>query len=456
MTEGDPLLWQLLLLLLFILTSGFFSCAEIAIISLNKNKLEKKAHSGNRQARRIISLLGQPSKFLATIQIGSIVAGFLASAFAASSITGRLTQWFVSLETTISARTIAAVSMVIITIILSFFQMVLGELVPRRLAMKKSDVIAYPVSGIITVISRIFAPVVWLLTKSTNGLLRIMGINPEADIHAVTEEEIRLMIDVGSARGTIEHGEKEIIHNVFEFDNKTAGEVMTHRRDTVLLRLEDSDDEWEKTITGNKHSFFPVCGKSTDDVIGVLKSRDYFCLKDRRRETIMLLAVIPAQFIPDSVRTDKLFERMKKNRNHFAMVLDEHGSVMGIVTMKDLLEELVGSLDDDVSTPGEQPLIIKLNEETSPGTWVVNGAVSLDKLARELELSLPVDRYDTFAGFAFSLLGRIPEDGSQAELEAEGLNIKILDVREHRLEKALVTLTESIPKVNQDLPAQTR
>jgi putative hemolysin len=227
--------------------------------------------------------------------------------------------------------------------------------------------------------------------------------------------------------------------DLFEFGSKTAGEVMTHRRDAVLLRLEDTDKEWEKKITGNRYSFFPVCGKNSDDIIGVLKSRDYFCLQDRRKETVIFNAVSPAQFVPDSVRTDKLFERMKKNRNHFAIVLDEYGGMMGIVTMKDLLEELVGSLDDDSTSPGEQPLIIKSDAEAGMETWIVNGSVSLYKVAKELGITLPVERYDTFAGFVFSLLGRVPEDGSREELRFQGLNIEILDVRDHRLEKAQVT-----------------
>jgi putative hemolysin len=250
------------------------------------------------------------------------------------------------------------------------------------------------------------------------------------------------MSDLGTSRGTIRAGEKEILHNVFEFDNKTAGEVMTHRRDTVLLKLEDSDEEWEKTIIENRHNYFPVCGKNQDDIAGVLVFRDYLCLSDRRRETVMAQAVRPAQFVPITVRTHVLFARMKKSRNHFAVVVDEHGGLMGIVTMKDLLEELVGNLDDDSTTQPEQPLIVKIG----PEKWRLSGAVSLDKAARELDVSLPVERYDTFAGFVFSLLGQIPEDGSQAELETHGLKIEILEIREHRLEKALVTRIESKAK----------
>jgi putative hemolysin len=439
MNKEDPLLWPLLLQLLLIAVNAFFACAEIALISLNENRLEKMSSSGNRQAKRILSLTRQPAKFLATIQVGITLAGFLGSAFAADNFSGRITHQLISMGAKIPAKTLSTISLVTITLILSFFTLVLGELLPKRIAMKKADALAFSFSGIILFVSKVFAPVVWLLSKSTNGLLRLIGISPDTDNEAVTEEEIRLMIDMGSAKGTIKDREKEILHNVFEFDNKTAGEVMTHRRDAVLLRLEDSDDEWEKTIVENRHSFFPVCGKNPDDIAGVLRSRDYFCLKDRSRKTVMEQAVRAAQFVPNSVRTDKLFGRMKKNRDHFAVVLDEHGGMMGIVTMQDLLEELVGSLDDDSSSPPEKPLI----EKTGPGAWIVNGAISLDRAARELEVPLPVDHYDTFSGFVFSLLGRIPEDGSQTELEAEGLNIKILDIRERRLEKALVTRIEN-------------
>ena len=210
---------------------------------------------------------------------------------------------------------------------------------------------------------------------------------------------------------------------------------MTHRRDAVILWLEDSDEEWEKTITENRHSFFPVCGEDSDDIAGTLNARDFLSLKDRRRRNVMAQAVLPAQLVPTSVRTNVLFRRMRKNRNHFALVLDEHGGMMGIITMRDLLEELVGSLDSDRLNPPGQPLI----EKTGANTWSVNGAASLEKLSRELDIPLPVERVDTFAGFVFSLLGQIPEDGFQTELQEGELHIKILEIRERRLEKALVT-----------------
>jgi putative hemolysin len=434
MNKGDPFLWPLLLQFLLIGVNAVFACAEIALLSLNENKLEKLSASGHRGAKRLVGLTREPAKFLATIQVGITLAGFMGSAFAADNFSDRLTEALISAGVGIPPAALGKISLVSITLILSFFPLVLGELVPKRIAMKKADALAFAMSGLILFISKIFAPLVWLLTKSTNGILRFLGLNPEAEDAEITEEEIRLLIDMGSARGTIKAGEKEILHNVFELDNKTAGELMTHRRDAALLRLEDGEDEWEKTILENRHSYYPVCGKSSDDITGILCARDYLSLKDRSREKVLAAAIRPAQFIPSTVGADVLFGRMKKNRNHFAVVLDEHGSMMGIVTMNDLLEALVGDLEDDQEAPPDKPLI----EKTGPLIWRISGAAPLDKVARELEIPLPVEKYDTFAGLVFSLLGQIPEDGEKAELEALGLKIKVEEIREHRLEQALV------------------
>jgi putative hemolysin len=416
--------------------NAVFACAEIALISINDNKLEKLASTGNKKAKRLLSLTKEPAKFLATIQVGITLAGFLGSAFAADNFSEKLTACLIALGIKISPATLDAVSVVVITMILSFFTLVLGELVPKRVAMAKAEALAFAMAGFILFISRAFAPVVWLLTTSTNALLRLLGIDPAMEDTEVTEEEIRFMVDIGSAKGTINAREKEIIHNVFEFDNKTAGEIMTHRRDADLLWLEDGDDEWEKMVIETRHSYYPVCNKSSDDIIGILRAKDYLGLKERRREEVMIKAVKPVQFVPRSVKADVLFRNMKKSRNHFAVILDEYGGMSGIVTMNDLLEQLVGDLEDDSAAPPEEPLI----EKIEPDRWKVNGAASLDKVAQETGRSLPVDKYDTFAGFVFSILGQIPGDGQTPELTAFGLEIKILEIREHRLEKALVRL----------------
>jgi putative hemolysin len=449
MSSGSTILWAIGLQFLLIFISATFSLAEISLLTINKNKLESLALQGSRKAKHLLALLGEPAKFLATIQVGNTLAGFLGSAFAAENFAGFLTAFLISTGIGISQKTLSTISVVIVILLLSYLSMILSELVPKRFAMKKADTLAMLFAEPVLFVAKIFGPVVLLLTRSTNALLRVFGIDPKSTDGAITEEEIRLMIDLGSAGGAIKHTEKEFLHNVFEFDNKTAGEVMTHRRDALFLFLDESDEEWEKTITENRYSNFPVCGKNQDDITGVLNVRDYLILKDRSRKTVLAGALRPTWFVPVSVKTDRLFRQMKKSRNHFAVTVDEYGSMMGIITMNDLLEELVGELDDDSSVPPERPLI----ESAGENQWYIKGTASLDKVAHALGIRLPSEKYDTFAGFVFSLLGHIPEDGSSSELEVselelseqevpelekEKLFIKILEVKEHRLEGTLV------------------
>ena len=289
-------------------------------------------------------------------------------------------------------------------------------------------------SGLVCFISRVFSPVVSLLTASTNGMLRLLGIDPTSVDEQITEEEIRMMVDEGSKKGAINHSEKEMIQNVFEFDDKTAEEVMTHRTEVSLLWLEESDEQWEKTIIESRHTNYPVCDETTDDIIGVLNTKDYFRLKDKSRENVMKHAVRPPYFVPESVRADVLFRNMKQSRNHFAIVLDEYGGMSGIITIKDLLELIVGDFDDE--TPPEEPKL--LIERVDSHTWKINGLTSLKSVSEALNVSLPDDEYETFSGFVFGILGYIPEDGSTPEVEGYGLNIKVLQIREHQLEKAIV------------------
>jgi putative hemolysin len=435
MNDKDPILWQLLLQFCLIMVNAVFACAEIALISISDTKLEKMAAAGDRRAKRLLALTRQPAKFLATIQVGITLAGFLGSAFAADNFSEKITRWAAEQGIPVPAATIDVIAVVIITVILSFFTLVLGELVPKRIAMKKADTLALAMSGLILTISKAFAPVVWLLTRSTNGILRLLRIDPETEDSSVTEEEIRLMIDAGSARGTINASEKEIIHNVFEFDDIGAAEIMTHRRYVTFLDLRDGEAEWDAIIKKNRHSFYPVCDGDPDRIIGVLSAGDYFRLSRRDRRNVLTRAIRPPQLVPATVKADHLFRNMKKKRSHFALVIDEYGSLLGIVTMNDLLELLVGDLERDASA-AEQPAI----ESLGAGTWRINGAASLDRVARETGRILPVDQYDTFAGYVFSVLGRVPPDGEQSEVEDCGLKIRIIRIKDRRLEEALVTL----------------
>lgn len=434
MTADDSILWKIILQLFLIFLNAVFACAEIAVISMNDNKLAKLSASGDKRAIRLSELTDQPARFLATIQVGITLAGFLGSAFAADNFSDKLTHWLIDIGVIIPASTLKTLSVVLITMILSYFTLILGELVPKRVAMKKAEKLALAMSGLISFISKIFAPLVWILTVSTNGLLRLIGIDPHAEDEQVTEEEIRMLVDAGSEKGAIDPVEKEMIQNIFEFDDTSASEVMTHRTEVSVLWLDETDDQWENTINESRYSIYPICSESVDNVVGVLYVKDYFRLKDKKRENVMNSAVRAAYFVPETVRTDVLFRNMKKNRTHFAVVLDEYGGMSGIVTMNDLLEQLVGDLEDDITIPIYSPLI----ERIDSNTWRIQGTAPLDTVSQQLGVTFPEDDYDTFGGLVFGLIGAIPEDGSTPEVEEYGLVIKVTEIREHRMESAVV------------------
>jgi putative hemolysin len=428
------LFWQLFLQFILILLNAVFACAEIAVISMNDAKLAKLTAAGDKRAVKLSALTGQPARFLATIQVGITFAGFLGSAFAADNFSDRLVNWLLKLGVGIPEKTLDTISVILITLILSYFTLVLGELVPKRIAMKNAEKLALAISGLVYFISKVFAPLVWLLTISTNGMLSLFGIDPYAADDEITEEEIRMMVDEGSEKGAIDPEEKVMIQNVFEFDDKTAREIMTHRTEVSLLWLDESDEQWEKTIIESRHMMYPVCNETTDDIVGVLNAKYYFRLKDKTRENVLKNAVKPAYFVPETVKADVLFRNMKKNRQHFAVVLDEFGGMNGIITMSDLLEELVGDLEDDMTIPAE-PVPV---ERVDSHTWKVLGSAPLDEVSKQIGVILPEDEYDTFGGFVFGMLGYVPEDGSTPELEAYDLNIKILRITDHQIEKAVV------------------
>lgn len=436
-----PLGWQLLLQLFLILLNAVFACAEIAIIGINDNKVAKLAAKGDKRAVRLARLTSQPARFLSTIQISITLSGFLGSAFAADNFATRLVDWLISLGAKISPQTLNTISVIAITLILSYFTLVLGELVPKRLAMKKAEKMALGMSGFINVMSTIFKPIVSFLTMSTNVVLRIMGIDPNSEEDEVTEEEIRMMVDEGSEKGAIDSSEKEWIQNIFEFDDITAGEICTHRTDVVVLWLEDSAEEWGRTIEENRHSIYPICDDSVDNVVGILNSKDYFRLKNHDKENIMKNIVTPARFVPESIKADALFRNMRESRNHFSVVLDEYGGVRGVVSMNDLLEQLVGDLDDDSSQP-QIPEIQKISEDT----WEILGATSLDDVEEELGGELPTQEYDTFGGFVLGTYGEIPADGESIEVDYENMKMTNVVVLDRRVESARVKLEKKVKK----------
>ena len=429
---------QLILQIILILLNALFACTEVAVISTNDVRLEKLAASGNKKAARLKKLTDSPTRFLATIQVAITLAGFIGAAFAADSFSESLTSLIAKTGTGIQSSVIKKVSVVFITLILSYFTLVFGELVPKRVAMKDPEKIALAMSGCISFVSKLFAPLVWLLNVSANGILRLFGIDPDSDDDTVTEEEILMMSDAGAEKGTIDEDENRIIKNVFAFDDMTAEQVCTHRTDVDVLWSNDDISVWEETIHRTRHSSFPICGESVDNVIGILNAKDYFRLEDKSRENIMAKAVREPSFVHENMKADRLFDQMKqRGADHFAIVVDEYGGMSGIITITDLVEELVGDFADD---PEDEPSV-RL-EQTGENVWTVPGISSLSSVCEELEVNLPADKYETFGGYIIAVLGEIPKDGTQLSLDKDGLHIDVLEVKHHRIE---VCRVEKLP-----------
>ena len=427
----------IILQIILIALNAIFACAEIAVLSINETKLERMAEQGNKRAKRLFKLTREPAKFLATIQVAITLSGFLGSAFAADNFSEPLVDWIVSLGVSIPRATLDTIAVVVITLILSYFTLVFGELVPKRVAMKKAESFGLGISGLISGISTIFKPIVWFLSVSTNATLRLMGIDPDESDEQVSEEEIRMMVDAGSEKGAIDEEEKEFIQNVFEFDDLTAGEISVHRTEVTILWMEDSMEEWAKTIHDSRHTLYPVCEDSADNVIGILNAKDYFRLDEKTRETVMREAVKEPFFVPETIKADVLFRKMKKTRNIMAIVLDEYGGMVGIVTLNDLIEQLVGDLGED--TPEEEAAEPHI-EQIDENTWALIGNVELCDIEQVLNVDIGLEEVETFSGLVFGELDMNPSDGEQdIELDFKGLHIHITLVEDHQIAYAKVT-----------------
>lgn len=423
---------------ILIALNAVFASAEIAVLSLNETKLGRMAEQGNGRAKRLVRLTKEPARFLATIQVAITLSGFLGSAFAADNFSEPLVDWMIHMGVSIPRATLDAGAVVFITLVLSYFTLIFGELVPKRIAMKKPEQIAMGISGLVSGISIVFKPIVSFLSVSTNLVLRLCGIDPKEEEEQVSEEEIRMMVDVGSEKGTIEHQEKEFIQNVFEFNDIMAESIATHRTDVVMLWTEDDMEVWAETIHNSRHTFYPVCDGSPDNVIGVLNAKDYFRIDDKSRNKVMNQAVYPAYFVLETTKADVLFRNMKANKSAIAIIIDEHGGMTGIVTMNDLVEELVGDLNDDTEdAKGREPYVEKVEEHT----WMVHGNPELEVIEDALGIEIASEGFDTLSGLVFQKLGVIPEDGTQnIELEIQEMQIHITCIREHQIEETVIKI----------------
>ncbi len=425
------MLIQLLVLVVLILLNAFFAASEIALISLNDNKIKLLADKGDKKAQMLVNLLEEPSRFLATIQIGITLAGFLASAFASETFAGRLVALLHALGVSVSAGVLKPIAVVVITVILAYFTLVLGELVPKRMAMQKSEQIARFSVRALTILSYTAAPFVRLLTVSTNFFIKVFGGDPNADEENITEEEIRIMVDVGEQKGTIQETEKKFIHNIFDFDDTNISEIMTHRTDVIGLPVELSLAEVIDKISTAKYTRFPVYQDSLDNIIGILHVKDLLrCINLNGNNGFDLAQIIRTPyFVAESKKADELLQELQKSHLHMAVVVDEYGGTAGIVTIEDLLEEIVGNIEDEYDNDDNE------YEKIDDNTYIFNGIISLDMVEEVLGVSLPVEEYDTLSGFLIGQLGRIPAPGDQPIVEFEDIVFKIEEVYSQRIAK---------------------
>ncbi|MBR5201826.1 MAG: HlyC/CorC family transporter [Clostridia bacterium] len=437
-TDPGSIIIKIVTLFALIFVNAFFSMSEMAIVTLNDNKIDKMANEGNKKAKQIQKLTENTSSFLSTIQIGVTLAGFLTSATAAQSFAEMLSNAIskTAIVNVIPVGIISGLSTVIITLIMSYFSLVLGELVPKKIAMNKPEKMAFMVAPILVFVAKVTNPIVKFLALSTNGVLRLIGIDPHADEEVVTEEEIRMMVDVGGEKGVIEDVQIEMINNIFEFDDIDVADIMTHRTDMICVDEDEPLSEAVKLSIENGFSRIPVFKEDPDNIIGIVYIKDFLkyvgtnlpktkTVKDMMR---------PAYYVPETKRCGELFTEMTEKRVQMAVVIDEYGGTAGIVTLEDLLESIVGNIQDEYDQEDEEISII------NDTVFEVDGITDIEEVEEHIGKTFPDGDYDTIGGYIISVLGFLPEDGQMNEVQFENVKFTVLSVEERRIDKVKIEI----------------
>ena len=423
------MLAQLIVLFILILVNAYFAASEIAYISLNDAKIEKQAKEGNKKAKQIEKMLKTPSKFLATIQIGITLAGFLSSAFASDAFAEKLAPMLYDLMPFISLIAWKNISIVVITIILSFFTLIFGELVPKRLAMKHYEKIAFGTIGVIRFIATVTSPFVKLLTACTNGVSKLFGVG-ENEEESVTEEEIKMMVDQGQEKGTIKEEEKELINNVFELNDITVSEIMRHRKDIFAVDINISTDELLEELSKEEYRYsrIPVYDETIDEIKGILYVKDV--LKNISKKSFRVKNVVKeAYFVSQNRLINEVFKELQKNKTQIAIVVDEYGGTAGLITMEDILEELVGDIYDEYDEEEKE------FEKIDDNTYLLSGSMPIYDVNKLLNAEIPEGDYDTISGYLQDKLGRIPDDEETPIIDTEKVTYKIEEYEDKRIIK---------------------
>lgn len=430
--DGSSIILELVILVFLVFVNAFFAAAEMAVITLNDNKVKKMAEDGNKKAKLVLRLIKSPSSFLATIQVGVTLAGFLSSAVAAETFSDRLAGVLTFLP--IAPSVIKGISMVLITLLLSYFTLVFGELVPKRIALQKAEAFSFTVARPLTVFNTVLKPFVAFLSFSTNSVIKLLGFDPNASDDDVTEEEIRMMVDAGEEQGVLEESEKKMINNIFEFGDRTVGEVMTHRTEVSAVEEHSTLEDVLALATQEGFSRIPVYDDDIDNIIGILYVKDLlkYVGNDVPDGFELTGLMRPALFVPETKRCVELFAEFKEKKMQMAIVVDEYGGTFGIVTMEDLLESIVGNIQDEYDNEEEE--ISKIDDTT----FTIDGFTSLDEVSELLDHELPEGDYDTLGGFLINELGRIPEEGETPTIEYDGISFTVTQMDERRIARVRV------------------
>ena len=434
---------QILLQIVFILLNAFFAGSEIAFLSLSQIKLSKKAEDGDKTAAALLKVVENPNTFLSGIQVAITLSGFLSAAFGTENFSGYLDDFMLgTLHLPLPAGVVSVISTVLVTVIISFFSIAFGEMVPKRIAMQKPMMFAVPALHVLRVVSVVFAPMFALLNVCTNGTLRLMGMKVEAEEGVASEEDLRLMVESSGEQGTIDQDEQEWIENVFDFNDMTASSAMTPEPDVTAFSLDEDPQEILKAIRETGLSRYPVYeDDDVNDICGILNARDFLLNLQEENPRPLKELLRPAYFVPESVHADQLFKDMQAQKQHLAVVVDEYGGTAGVITIEDLLEEIVGNIYDEFDP--EEPMPI---QQISDGVWRVEGGLRVEELADVLDVDLPEDAdYDTVSGMVMSCLPSIPEDGAQFTVETNGLRIRVENVQDRKVDSALVEKLQPEP-----------
>lgn len=428
MENRDSVLGYILLLIILIMLNAFFAASELAIVSFNDAKLEKLANDGNKKAKALYNLTVKPTKFLSTIQIGVTLSGFLSSAVAADTFADYIVYWMRNVS--ISSSTVRLVSIFVITLLLSFVTLVFGELLPKRIAMKDPEKISFAVVGPISFFYKVFKPLVWVVSKTVDAIANSLGIKESDGQQEFTEEEIRIMVDAGTEKGFIEYDEKDMINNIFDFNDRTVGEVMTHRTDMVSLSIDDNLETVVNTFLQTGYSRIPVYDEDIDDIEGIIYVKDLLrLLADDKREFAISDYLRKVLFVYENMMCDELLPLFQKQKVHIAIVLDEYGGIYGIITMEDLLEYIVGNIQDEYDDEEEEITEIKENH------YIVDGAAIIDDVSKMIKIYLDDTHNDTIGGLVMDLLGYVPEIDEKPTVILDNVTFTIVEMDEQSIEK---------------------